>query len=107
MLEDTRGLGAEEDDDRSDHEEDTLVPSDLEGGAPETEDLSAKAGIILVRSLSFALTLVALQLTFLQGIHNIYIVIPQLIVTGISAVVFAIFDTSSSIPNNSVVYVFR
>ncbi|KAG5653717.1 hypothetical protein H0H81_011122 [Sphagnurus paluster] len=39
--------------------------------------LSAKAGIIL-------------------GIHNVFVVIPQFLVTGISAVVFAIFDPTSS-----------
>ncbi|KIL68411.1 hypothetical protein M378DRAFT_120453 [Amanita muscaria Koide BX008] len=40
--------------------------------------LSAKAGIIL-------------------GIHNIFIVIPQFLVTGISAIIFAIFDPNKSI----------
>ncbi|KAF8056981.1 major facilitator superfamily domain-containing protein [Lyophyllum atratum] len=43
------------------------------GGGGEGEGLSAKAGIIL-------------------GIHNVFIVVPQFLVTGLSAVIFAIFD---------------
>ncbi|KAJ7120250.1 hypothetical protein C8R44DRAFT_877688 [Mycena epipterygia] len=78
------------------------------GGAGEDEGggggLSAKAGVIL-------------------GIHNIFIVIPQFLVTGLAAIIFAIFDgpppvLPSAAPTtgppapveagrNSVVYVFR
>ncbi|PFH53502.1 hypothetical protein AMATHDRAFT_54630 [Amanita thiersii Skay4041] len=43
-----------------------------------SKGLSSKAGIIL-------------------GIHNIFIVVPQFLVTGLSAVVFAIFDPSKSV----------
>ncbi|KAJ7190222.1 MFS general substrate transporter [Mycena pura] len=58
--------------------------------------LSTKAGVIL-------------------GIHNIFIVIPQFLVTGLASIIFAIFDGSgapdpASSPQpgrNSVVYVFR
>ncbi|KAF8627150.1 hypothetical protein AX17_006367 [Amanita inopinata Kibby_2008] len=41
-------------------------------------DLSSKAGIIL-------------------GIHNVFIVIPQFLVTGLSAIIFAIFDPNKSV----------
>ena len=57
-------------------------------------------------------------LSFFQGIHNIFIVIPQFLVTGLSAAIFAIFDGAAAAPGhapgaeaetgrNSVVYVFR
>ncbi|KAF5352299.1 hypothetical protein D9758_011927 [Tetrapyrgos nigripes] len=83
-----------------------------EGSVDEEEDLganhnggglSAKAGIIL-------------------GISNIFIVIPQFIVTGISSVIFAIFDPDKTVVHrksrdvsedeipkfsNSVAYIFR
>ncbi|KAF7366290.1 MFS general substrate transporter [Mycena sanguinolenta] len=49
-----------------------------------------------------------------RGIHNIFIVIPQFLVTGLAAVIFAIFDGRGAAPEgeaatgrNSVVYVFR
>ncbi|KAF7342251.1 MFS general substrate transporter [Mycena venus] len=53
-----------------------------------------------------------------DGIHNIFIVIPQFLVTGLSAAIFAIFDGAAAAPGhapgpdvepgrNSVVYVFR
>ncbi|KAJ7080927.1 MFS general substrate transporter [Mycena belliarum] len=76
---------------------------DAEGGAGGEEEggggLSAKAGVIL-------------------GIHNIFIVIPQFLVTGLSAGIFAVFDGAPPPPapghpgeaqlgRNSVVYVFR
>lgn len=32
----------------------------------------------------------------IQGIHNIFIVIPQFLVTGISSIIFAIFDPDNS-----------
>ncbi|KDQ54087.1 hypothetical protein JAAARDRAFT_410743 [Jaapia argillacea MUCL 33604] len=41
-------------------------------------DLSAKAGVIL-------------------GIHNIFIVIPQFLVTGLSSIIFAIFEPTKSV----------
>ncbi|KAJ6562313.1 major facilitator superfamily domain-containing protein [Mycena capillaripes] len=71
-----------------------------ERGEGEGGGLSAKAGVIL-------------------GIHNIFIVIPQFLVTGLAAVIFAIFDGKAAVPGhaplpgeteagrNSVVYVFR
>jgi solute carrier family 45, member 1/2/4 len=60
---------------------------------PRTE-LSGKAGIILVclswyysHSNTFLLTGLCLQ-----GINNIFMVIPQFLITGVSAIIFAIFD---------------
>jgi solute carrier family 45 protein 1/2/4 len=32
-----------------------------------------------------------------QGIHNIFIVIPQFIITGIASIIFAIFEPDKSI----------
>ncbi|KAJ7306128.1 hypothetical protein DFH08DRAFT_517151 [Mycena albidolilacea] len=74
---------------------------DGEGREEEGGALSSKAGVIL-------------------GIHNIFIVIPQFLVTGLSAAIFAIFDGEAAPPGhapapegegvsrrNSVVYVFR
>ncbi|KAF8202080.1 hypothetical protein K438DRAFT_1932788 [Mycena galopus ATCC 62051] len=67
------------------------------GQGEEGGGLSAKAGVIL-------------------GIHNIFIVIPQFLITGFSALIFAIFDGRPAAPGveggteagrNSVVYVFR
>lgn len=53
--------------------------------------LSAKAGIILVRIL-LLFAVAQRLLTSSQGIHNVFIVIPQFLVTGLSSIVFAIFD---------------
>jgi hypothetical protein len=36
----------------------------------------------------------------LQGIHNVFVVIPQFIVTGISAIIFAIFEPGSSLTDS-------
>ncbi|KAJ7764684.1 hypothetical protein B0H16DRAFT_426757 [Mycena metata] len=67
------------------------------GRTGEGEGLSAKAGVIL-------------------GIHNIFIVIPQFLVSGLAAVIFAIFDggpapvegvAEAETGRNSVVVVFR
>ncbi|SJL10049.1 uncharacterized protein ARMOST_13431 [Armillaria ostoyae] len=105
--------GLDEDEEDGEYGEDAVLVGrrrpDLEigetGEGVTTEDLSAKAGIIL-------------------GIHNIFVVIPQFLVTGVSSIIFAVFDTdtrdSSSANNgvgaanamnaagsNSVVYVFR
>ncbi|KAF9269522.1 hypothetical protein L218DRAFT_1072355 [Marasmius fiardii PR-910] len=57
-------------------EEDVGMPDDP--GASRGGGLSAKAGIIL-------------------GIHNIFIVVPQFLVTGISSIIFALFDPSKSV----------
>ncbi|KAG7095537.1 hypothetical protein E1B28_006275 [Marasmius oreades] len=75
-------------DDDDDGEEAVLVGQvrDEEGDVGTSDDtdvtsgsgLSAKAGIIL-------------------GIHNIFIVIPQFLVTGISSVIFALIDPSKSV----------
>ncbi|TFK45670.1 MFS general substrate transporter [Heliocybe sulcata] len=46
--------------------------------ADKSDDLSSKAGVIL-------------------GIHNIFIVIPQFLVTGISSIIFAIFEPAKSV----------
>ncbi|PBL03151.1 MFS general substrate transporter [Armillaria gallica] len=105
--------GLDEEEEEGEEGEDAVLVgrrrSDLEigetGEGVTTEDLSAKAGIIL-------------------GIHNIFVVIPQFLVTGVSSIIFAVFDKdtrdSSSANNgvgaasalnaagsNSVVYVFR
>jgi solute carrier family 45, member 1/2/4 len=31
-----------------------------------------------------------------QGVHNIFVVVPQILVTGLSAIIFAIFDPRQS-----------
>lgn len=59
-------------------------------------DLSSKAGIILVCPLSFLIFLTA-HLHARKGIHNIFIVIPQFLVTGMSSLIFAIFDPAKSV----------
>ena len=75
-------------------EDDQLDRShDHEGG------LSSKAGIILVR-FSFSVPVCILPSIIIilsQGIHNVFIVIPQFLVTGLSAIVFAIFDPQKSV----------
>ncbi|KAK7049408.1 hypothetical protein VNI00_006009 [Paramarasmius palmivorus] len=63
------------DEERGDAVEDTR--SGESGGG-----LSAKAGIIL-------------------GIHNIFIVVPQFLVTGLSSIIFAIFDPTKSVLHGS------
>jgi len=78
-------------DDGEENEEAILVGRD-DYDSDEFDDegkpgLSSKAGIIL-------------------GIHNIFIVIPQFLVTGLSALIFAIFDPQKSVisgtlPGNS------
>ncbi|KAL0581668.1 hypothetical protein V5O48_000370 [Marasmius crinis-equi] len=60
-----------------DEEGDAGIVEDL-GGHGNSGTLSAKAGIIL-------------------GIHNIFVVVPQFLVTGISSIIFAIFDPSKSV----------
>ena len=58
--------------------------------------LSSKAGIILVSLPSLPLICDSLFsssfLLFLKGVHNIFIVIPQFLVAGFAAVLFAIVD---------------
>ncbi|KAF8896631.1 hypothetical protein BD779DRAFT_1727678 [Infundibulicybe gibba] len=53
-----------------------------QGGGSRGKGLSAKSGIIL-------------------GIHNVFIVIPQFLVTGLAAVIFAIFDPEKSVLHGS------
>jgi len=36
----------------------------------------------------------------MQGIHNVFVVIPQFIVTGITAIVFAIFEPSRAVADS-------
>ncbi|THU98478.1 hypothetical protein K435DRAFT_777462 [Dendrothele bispora CBS 962.96] len=82
-------------------EEEGSEEGDITGN--QNSNLSDKAGIIL-------------------GIHNIFIVIPQFIVTGISSIIFAIFDPDKNVGHqksrtlseddlpkfsNSVAYIFR
>jgi hypothetical protein len=57
------------------------------------DGLEAKAGIILVRYPIY-LQVLALAKCGLQGLHNVFIVIPQFLVTGISAIIFTIFDSA-------------
>ncbi|CAK5281837.1 unnamed protein product [Mycena citricolor] len=61
---------------------------DVEPRAAAVGGLGAKAGVIL-------------------GIHNIFIVIPQFLITGFSAIVFAVLDGGQKKGRNSVVYIFR
>ncbi|KAL0946318.1 hypothetical protein HGRIS_012558 [Hohenbuehelia grisea] len=53
-----------------------------DGGRKNMGGLSAKAGIIL-------------------GIHNVFVVIPQFLVTGLSSILFAIFDPEKSVLHGS------
>lgn len=77
----------------------------LEGEVRDTETpsaLSGKAGIILVRPLVNTLGLIVQRACssfscFLQGIHNIFIVIPQFLITGLSSLIFALLDPSKSV----------
>lgn len=59
--------------------------------------LSAKAGTIMVRSSSLHHWPLTLIVFVLQGIHNIFIVIPQFLVTGLSSIIFAIFEPDKSV----------
>ncbi|KAJ8082290.1 hypothetical protein PM082_008142 [Marasmius tenuissimus] len=77
---------------RTRDEEDNAGIAENHGG-PGT--LSAKAGIILVNLPVLALS--ARRTEFSQGIHNVFIVIPQFLVTGIASIIFAIFDPSKSV----------
>jgi solute carrier family 45 protein 1/2/4 len=36
-------------------------------------------------------------MTLTQGIHNIFAVIPQFLITGVAAIIFAIFEPNKSI----------
>ncbi|KAJ3812298.1 major facilitator superfamily domain-containing protein [Lentinula aff. lateritia] len=63
-------------DDEDEGEEDEAMDEHSGGG------LSAKAGIIL-------------------GIHNIFVVVPQFLVTGLSAIIFALVDPAKSVLHGS------
>lgn len=56
-----------------------------------------KAGIILVRKANFHSVKLDLHTSLAQGIHNIFVVIPQFLVTALSAVIFAIFEPQRSV----------
>lgn len=59
-------------------------------------DLSAKAGIILVsNSLTFGAPSFTDSQT--QGIHNVFIVIPQFLVTALASIIFALFEPDKSV----------
>lgn len=60
------------------------------------DDLSAKAGSILVGRYPTFFTAI---IDFSQGLHNIFIVIPQFLVTGLASIIFAVLD-----PNKSVIH---
>ncbi|KAF9644299.1 MFS general substrate transporter [Thelephora ganbajun] len=76
-------LANTESDDREvddEDEEQRLVQSEMNGlsqAQHRAHDLSAKAGVIL-------------------GLHNICVVIPQMLVTGMSSIIFALFDPDKS-----------
>lgn len=79
---------------------------DEEEGGEESEDgadehdgggLSAKAGIILVRFFDSAVQPSTNLLASEQGIHNIFLVIPQFLVTGLSSIIFALVDPAKSV----------
>jgi len=73
------------------------VDHNCESGAEERNTgLSTKAGIILVCSY-FNLNFTSDLLICLQGIHNIFVVIPQFLVTGVSSIIFAIFEPGKSV----------
>lgn len=61
--------------------------------------LSGKAGIILVSGVSI---IENAQFHFTEdlrrkGIHNVFIVVPQFLVTGLASIIFAIFDPEKSV----------
>lgn len=58
--------------------------------------LSAKAGTILVSLVNIFQNDIECLLRMVQGIHNMSIVIPQFLITGIAALVFAIFDPQNT-----------
>jgi len=77
ILANTEGDDREIDDE---DEEQRLIHSEMDGDSQvqhSVNNLSAKAGIVL-------------------GLHNICIVIPQFLVTGMSSVIFALFDSNKS-----------
>ena len=62
-----------------------------------TNGLSAQAGAIIVRRLLRLSRGVSLTHALGQGIHNLFIVIPQFLVTGFSSIVFALLDPDKSV----------
>jgi len=60
-----------------DHDENGSDADEVEEGGGR-DDISNKAGIIL-------------------GIHNVFVVIPQFLVTGLSSILFAIFEPDKSV----------
>lgn len=73
-------------------------PEDADVAGDPGMGLSAKAGAILVRFLlslfpRFSCGWVCI---IYQGIHNIFVVAPQFLVTGFSSIIFAIFDPDKS-----------
>lgn len=77
VLANTDGDDGEADDE---DEEQRLVQSEMDGPSRthhRGQDLSAKAGIIL-------------------GLHNVCVVIPQFLVTGMSSIIFALLDPDKS-----------
>ena len=96
MLANTEGDDREVDDE---DEEQRLIQSEMDGDPHmrhSVNDLSSKAGIILVRpSGSFAVAWL-IRLFLEKGLHNICIVIPQFLVTGMASIIFALFDPDKS-----------
>ena len=96
MLANTEGDDGEIDDE---DEEQRLIPSEMNEDSQvqhSVNSLGGKAGIILVCPSGSSATALA-NTTFLgKGLHNICIVIPQFMVTGMSSVIFALFDPGKS-----------
>lgn len=77
-------------------------------GSKSVRGLSAQAGAIIVRdhlvvrTLSLTRTLFLLPCVnpgtgCLQGIHNMFIVVPQFLVTGLASIIFALIDPQKSV----------
>jgi solute carrier family 45, member 1/2/4 len=63
-------------------------------------NLAAKAGIILV-CRQWAILLSRWLTVAAQGIHNIFIVMPQFVITGISSIIFALASTGDGAEEHS------
>lgn len=97
VLANTDGDEGEEDEE---DEEQQLVLSEVEGPFPtqhRANDLSAKAGAILVCLPKLPVAAKPLINTPPQGLHNICVVIPQFMVTGMSSIIFAFLDPDKSV----------
>jgi hypothetical protein len=73
---------------------------------PEHGGIGDKAGIILVRVCSSSMSVIDVYqwwcFFFVQGIHNVFVVIPQFLVTGLSSIIFAIFEPGRTVLRRSI-----